>query len=104
MGRGETEITGRLEKSSLMGRLIGAGMAITIGARGMAVVVITIRVLLVTGVLTVVDCPLELSGLRRDITRRWVVAVVVGFSVVVVVVDVVVVVVVISGKADSVST
>lgn len=97
-----------------MGRLMGAGMAMTIGALGMGVVDVVLVVLSVTGearvvvgARVVVDCPLELSGRRRETTLRVVVGVVVEGVVVDVVVVVVeeVVVVVASNKAkgDSVS-
>ncbi len=83
---------------------MGAGMAMTIGARGIGVVDVVLVVLSVTGdalvvvgARVVVDCPLELSGRRRDTTLR--VVVVVGDVVVDVVVVVVEVLVVSSKKA-----
>jgi hypothetical protein len=88
---------------------MGAGMAMTIGAREIGVVDVVLVVLSVTGealvvvgALIVVDCPLELSGRRRDTTLL---VVVVEGVVVVDVVVVVVEVVVSSNKAkgDSVS-
>lgn len=102
MGREESVVrtlatAGRLENSSPMGRLSGAGMAMTIGALGIAVVDVALVVLSVTGearvvvgALIVVDCPRELSGRRRDTTRRVVVVVGAVVVEVVVVVDAVV--------------
>ena len=70
---------------------MGAGMAMTIGARGIGVVDVVLVVLSVTGdalvvvgARVVVDCPLELSGRRRDTTLELRVVVVVGDVVVVV--------------------
>ena len=85
---------------------MGAGMAMTIGARGIGVVDVVLVVLSVTGdalvvvgARVVVDCPLELSGRRRDTTLELRVVVVVGDVVVVVDVVVVEVLVVSSNKA-----
>lgn len=82
----------------------------TIGALGMGVVDVVLVVLSVTGearvvvgARVVVDCPLELSGRRRETTLRVVVGAVVVDVVVVVVEEVVVVVASNKAKGDSVS-